>query len=177
MNSAGISGRLGQPAKPELWTAVDFGRSPCRGYGLLHQAEGLVRAAEKRSGQYPKRRTELLQKRIEALVKNRAPAEKRWGSEQANLETAQRMKEEVSAQLREEFEVQTHRSSRTSRPPPRAVDRNCSKKTGKDARTDPSGSGRGENPASAARTIGTRQCRKHTTHPSLFSSGRWLWNL
>jgi hypothetical protein len=66
------------------------------------QAEELVRAAEKRSGQHPKRRTELLQKRIEALVKSRVPAEKRLGFQQANLETAQCIKEEVSTQLQEE---------------------------------------------------------------------------
>ena len=69
---------------------------------LATQAEGLVRAAEKRSGQRPKRRTELLQKRIEALVKSRAPAEKRLVTQQVNLETAQRANEEVSTQLREE---------------------------------------------------------------------------
>ena len=38
------------------------------------QAEALVLAAEKRSGQRPKRRIELLQKRIEAFVKSREPA-------------------------------------------------------------------------------------------------------
>src|SRR3989304_8848868 len=52
------------------------------------QAEGLVLAAEKRSGQHPKRRTELLQKRIEAFVKSREPAEKRLSSQQAALAVA-----------------------------------------------------------------------------------------
>jgi hypothetical protein len=66
------------------------------------QAEALVLAAETRSGQRPRRRTELLQKRMEALVKSRAPAEKRWATQQAKLEAAQRAKEEVAAQLREE---------------------------------------------------------------------------
>jgi DNA-binding Lrp family transcriptional regulator len=90
---------LQSPSYGRLWISVDHHAGDTVS---CTQAEGLVRAAEKRSGQYPKRRTELLQKRIEALVKSRAPAEKRWGSQQANLETAQRMKEEVSAQLREE---------------------------------------------------------------------------
>jgi hypothetical protein len=66
------------------------------------QAEALVLAAEKRSGQRPRRRTELLQKRIEALVQSRAPAEKRWAIQQVKLEAAQRAKEKVAQQLREE---------------------------------------------------------------------------
>ena len=66
------------------------------------QAEALVLAAETRSGQRPRRRTELLQKRMEVLVKSRAPAEKRWATQQAKLAAAQRAKEEVAAQLREE---------------------------------------------------------------------------
>jgi len=66
------------------------------------QAEALVLAAEKRSGQRPRRRTELLQKRIEALVTSRVPAEKRWATQQAKLEAVQHAKEEVAAQLREE---------------------------------------------------------------------------
>ncbi len=90
---------LHSPSYGRLWISVDHHAGNTVS---CTQAEGLVRAAEQRSGQHPKRRTELLQKRIEALVKNRAPAEKRWVSQQANLETAQRRKEEVSAQLREE---------------------------------------------------------------------------
>jgi hypothetical protein len=49
------------------------------------QAEALVLAAEKRSGQRPKRRTELLQKRIEDFVKSREPAEKRLSSQQTGI--------------------------------------------------------------------------------------------
>jgi hypothetical protein len=67
------------------------------------QAEALLRAAEKRSGQRPKRRTELLQKRIEAQIKSRVPAEARLATQQTRLAEAQRAKEEVSAQLREEM--------------------------------------------------------------------------
>jgi len=90
---------LQSPTYGRLWISVDHHAGDTVS---CTQAEGLVRAAEKRSGQRPKRRTELLQKRIEALVKSRAPAEKRLVTQQLNLETAQRVKEEVSSQLREE---------------------------------------------------------------------------
>jgi hypothetical protein len=60
----------------------------------------LVLAAEKRSGQRPKRRTELLQKRIEAFVKSREPAEKRLSSQQVALAAAEQAKVEILAQLR-----------------------------------------------------------------------------
>jgi len=63
------------------------------------QAEELVLAAEKRSGQHPKRRTELLQKRIDDFAKSREPAEKRLSSQQAALETAQQAKVDVLAKL------------------------------------------------------------------------------
>jgi hypothetical protein len=90
---------LQSPTYGRLWISVDHHAGDTVS---CTQAEGLVRAAEKRSGQRPKRRTELLQKRIEALVKSRAPAEKRLVTQQVNLEIAQHVKEEVSAQLREE---------------------------------------------------------------------------
>jgi hypothetical protein len=64
------------------------------------QAEALVLAAEKRSGQRPQRRTELLKKRIEDFVKSRAPAEKRLSSQQAALAAAEMAKVDVSSQLR-----------------------------------------------------------------------------
>jgi hypothetical protein len=64
------------------------------------QAEALVLAAEKRSGQRPKRRTELLQKRIEAFVKSREPAEKRLSSQQMALAAAEQAKVDASSQLR-----------------------------------------------------------------------------
>lgn len=90
---------LPSPSYGRLWISVDHHAGDSVS---CTQAEALVQAAEKRSGQRPKRRTELLQKRIEALVKSRAPAEKRLVTQQVNLETAQCAKEEVSAQLREE---------------------------------------------------------------------------
>lgn len=66
------------------------------------QAEALVRAAEKRSGQRPRRRTELLQQRIEAHLQSRAPAENRLASQRAALAAAQSAKQETVAQLRAE---------------------------------------------------------------------------
>ena len=66
------------------------------------QAEALVLAAEKRSGQRPRRRTDLLQRRIESFVKSRQPAEKRVASQQAALAAAERSKQETATQLREE---------------------------------------------------------------------------
>lgn len=65
------------------------------------QAEAMVLAAEARSGQRPRRRTELLQKRIEAFVQSRRPAEKRLASQQAVLAAAQKAKQETVAQLQE----------------------------------------------------------------------------
>ena len=66
------------------------------------QAEAMVLAAEKRSGQRPKRRTKLLQKRIEDFFKSREPAEKRLASQQAALKMAEQAKQETATQLREE---------------------------------------------------------------------------
>ena len=84
---------LQSPTYGRLWISVDHHAGDTVS---CTQAEALVLAAEKRSGQRPKRRTELLQKRIEALVKSREPAEKRLVSQQAALETAQSAKQEVS---------------------------------------------------------------------------------
>lgn len=67
------------------------------------QADAMVLAAEKRSGQRPRRRTELLQTRIEAFIQSRAPAEKRLESQRAALAAAQSAKQETLAQLRAEM--------------------------------------------------------------------------
>lgn len=67
------------------------------------QAEALVLAAEKCSGQHPRRRTELLQKRIEAFIQSRQPAEKRLESQRTALVTAQSAKQETVTQLRAEM--------------------------------------------------------------------------
>lgn len=94
---------LQSPTYGRLWISVDHHAGDTVS---CTQAEGLVRAAEKRSGQRPKRRTELLQKRIEAQIKSRAPAEARLAIQQTKLAEAQCAKEEVSAKLREETNSQ-----------------------------------------------------------------------
>lgn len=66
------------------------------------QAEVLVLAAEKRSGRRPKRRIELLQKRIGAFGKSREPAEKRLEGQQVALAAAEQAKAATLTQLREE---------------------------------------------------------------------------
>jgi hypothetical protein len=93
---------LQSPSYGRLWISVDHHAGDTVS---CTQAEGLVRAAEKRSGQRPKRRTELLQKRIEAQVKSRAPAEQRWATQQTKLETMQRAQAEVSTQRQAETKL------------------------------------------------------------------------
>lgn len=90
---------LQSPTYGRLWISVDHHAGDTVS---CTQAATLLRAAEKRSGQRPKRRTELLQQRIEAQIKSRAPAEARLAIQQAKLAEAQRAKEEVSAQWRAE---------------------------------------------------------------------------
>jgi len=90
---------LQSPTYGRLWISVDHHAGDTVS---CTQAEALLRAAEKRSGQRPKRRTELLQKRIEMQVKSRAPAEVRLAIQQNKLAEAQRAKEEVAAALKEE---------------------------------------------------------------------------
>jgi len=64
------------------------------------QAENLILAAEQRTEQRPRRRTELLKQRIEAFVNSRKPAEKRLATQQAGLEVARQAKVETLNQLR-----------------------------------------------------------------------------
>jgi hypothetical protein len=90
---------LQSPSYGRLWISVDHHAGDTVS---CTQAEVLLRAAEKRSGQRPKRRTEFLQKRIEAQIKSHAPAEARLAIQQTKLAEAQCAKEKVSAQLREE---------------------------------------------------------------------------
>ena len=90
---------LQSPTYGRLWLSVEHWAGDTVS---CTQAEALVRAAEKRSGQCPQRRTELLQTRIEALVKRRAPTEKRLTIQRAKLAELQRAKEEVAAQVRAE---------------------------------------------------------------------------
>jgi hypothetical protein len=90
---------LQSPTYGRLWLSVEHHAGDTVS---CTQAEALVLAAEKRSGQRPKRRTDLLQKRIEAFVQSRESAEKRLVSQRAALAAAQSAKQEVITQLQEE---------------------------------------------------------------------------
>jgi hypothetical protein len=90
---------LQSPTYGRLWLSVEHHAGDTVS---CTQAEALLLAAEKRSGQRPRRRTELLQKRIEAFIQSRAPAEKRLVSQRAALAAAQSALKETVAQLRAE---------------------------------------------------------------------------
>ncbi len=90
---------LQSPTYGRLWLSVEHYAGDTVS---CTQAEALILAAERRSGQRPKRRTELLQERIEAFVRSRAPAEKRLASQRTKLAELQRAKDEVAVQRREE---------------------------------------------------------------------------
>jgi hypothetical protein len=91
---------LQSPTYGRLWLSVEHHAGDTVS---CTQAEALVRAAEQRSGQRPKRRTDLLEKRIETFVQGRAPAEKRLESQGAALAAAQTAKQEIMAQLQAEM--------------------------------------------------------------------------
>ena len=90
---------LQSPTYGRLWLSVEHHAGDTVS---CTQAEALVLAAEKRSGQRPRRRTELLQERIEAFLQGRVPAEKRLASQRATLAAAQSAKQETVAQLQAE---------------------------------------------------------------------------
>jgi hypothetical protein len=90
---------LQSPTYGRLWLSVEHHAGDTVS---CTQAEAMVLAAEKRSGQRPQRRTDLLQKRIAAFVQSREPAEQRLASQRAALAAAQNAKQETVAQLREE---------------------------------------------------------------------------
>ena len=90
---------LQSPIYGRLWLSVEHHAGDTVS---CTQAEAMVLAAEKRSGQQPRRRTELLEKRLEAFIQSREPAEKRLESQRAALATAQKAKQETEAQLRAE---------------------------------------------------------------------------
>jgi hypothetical protein len=90
---------LQSPRYGRLWLAVEHHAGDTVS---CTQAEALVLAAEKRSGQRPRRRTELLHERIEAFVQSRALAEKRLVSQRAALAAAQSAQQDTLAQLRAE---------------------------------------------------------------------------
>lgn len=74
---------LGSPTYGPLWLSV---KHHTEDTVSCTQAENLVLAAERRTGQRPKRRTELLKQRIEVFVKSREGAEKRLATQQARFE-------------------------------------------------------------------------------------------
>ena len=99
---------LQSPIYGRLWLSVEHHAGDTVS---CTQAEAMVLAAEKRSGQQPRRRTELLEKRLEAFIQSREPAEKRLESQRAALVTAQKAKQETVAQLRDRDGSQAHRGS------------------------------------------------------------------
>ena len=90
------------PTYGRLWLSVDHHAGDTVS---CTQAEALVIAAEKRSGRHPRRRTELLQKRIEDFVKSREPADERLCSQQAALAAAEQAKAETLEKLRVAQEI------------------------------------------------------------------------
>jgi hypothetical protein len=90
---------LQSPIYGRLWLSVEHHAGDTVS---CTQAEAMVLAAEKRSGQQPRRRTQLLEKRLEAFIQSREPAEKRLESQRAALATVQKAKQETVAQLRAE---------------------------------------------------------------------------
>jgi len=88
---------LGSPTYGRLWLSVEHHAGDTVS---CTQAENLVLAAERRTGQRPKRRTEVLKQRIEVFVKSREPAEKRLATQQARLEATRQAKAETLTQLR-----------------------------------------------------------------------------
>lgn len=89
---------LQSPTYGRLWISVEHHAGDTVS---CTEAEALVLATEKRTGQRPKRRTELLEQRIAAWVEAREPAEKRLAIQQAGLEAARQAKTELLTQLLE----------------------------------------------------------------------------
>lgn len=94
---AGVTS-LHSPTYGRLWLSVEHHAGDTVS---CTQAEALVLAAEKRTGLRPRRRTELLQARMEAFQKERQPTEKRLESQKAALEKAHSAKQETLSQLQE----------------------------------------------------------------------------
>lgn len=76
---------LESPTYGRLWVSVEHHAGDTVSSG---QARNLVLTAEKRTGQRPLRRTELLEKRIEAFVKSREATEKRLEIQKCRLANA-----------------------------------------------------------------------------------------
>jgi len=74
---------LQSPTYGRLWVSVEAHAGET---DSSSQALNMVVAAEKRTEQRPRRRTELLEMRIEAFIHSRKPAEERLETQKANLE-------------------------------------------------------------------------------------------
>ncbi len=94
---AGVTS-LRSPTYGRLWLSVEHHAGDTVS---CTQAEALVLASEKRTGLRPRRRTELLQVRIEAFQKERQPTEKRLESQKVALEKADAAQQETLIQLQE----------------------------------------------------------------------------
>lgn len=88
---------LQSPTYGRLWVSVEHHAGDTVSSS---QAVNLVKAAEERTGQRPMRRTELLEKRIEAFVQSREPTEKRLETQKARLEKAVQEREVVLGLLK-----------------------------------------------------------------------------
>jgi hypothetical protein len=84
------------PTYGRLWLSVDHHAGDTVS---CTQAEALALAAEARTGLRPRRRTELLQGRIEAFQKERQPTETRLERQKVALEKAHSAKQETLDQL------------------------------------------------------------------------------
>lgn len=98
----GIPGRCRQSfKKPHLRPFVGFGGASCWRYRFsVVRQKTLSWLREKRTGQRHLWRTELLEKRIEAFVKTREPAEKRYETQKVRLASVSQAHQEVLEQLK-----------------------------------------------------------------------------
>ncbi len=92
---AGVTS-LRSPTYGRLWLSVEHHAGDTVS---CTQAEALVLAAEQRTGLSPRRRTELLQTRIEAFQIERQPTEKRYEIQKTALEKARIARQETLTQL------------------------------------------------------------------------------
>ena len=102
---------LQSPTYGRLWVSVEHHAGDTVSSS---QAVNLVRAAEQRTGQRPIRRTELLEKRIDAFVQSREPTEQRLETQKARLEKAIQEHEAVLGLLKAAREAPQPRPKQTA---------------------------------------------------------------
>jgi len=112
---------LQSPTYGRLWVSVEHHAGNTVS---STQAVKLAVAAEARTGRRPKRRTELLEKRIEAFVQSREPTEKRLDVQKASLENAIREHETVLDLLKAEREASKPKLKRVA-----VLGRRCARRT------------------------------------------------